>query len=107
MYVSARLSPWLSMEGEVGSLSWESMVWSGPMPSSVPVSLGLILATTLKVGRLIIPNLHMRTSGCKQRSGLLYITPLAHSRAKVYSQVCVSTSGVVPMGRKEGGKEES
>lgn len=77
-----------------------------PCASSVPVSLGLILATTLKVDRLIILNLHMRTSGSKQRSGLLYITALACSRAKVSFQVCVSASGVGPMGRKEGGREE-
>lgn len=65
----------------MGNLRWES---TGPVPGIVPLSLGLILATIRKVGRLIIPNLHMRTSGSKQRSGLLYITPLAHSRAKVY-----------------------
>lgn len=81
-------------------------MWSGPVPGSVPVSLGLILATALRVGRLIIPNLHMRTSGSKEGRDVCQITPLAHSRAKVYSQVCVPTSGVGPMGRKEGGREE-
>lgn len=80
-------------------------MWPGPVPGIVCESLGLILATTLKVGRLIIPNLHMRALGSKQRSGLLYITPLAQSKAKAYSQVCVSTSGIGPMGRKEGGRE--
>lgn len=77
-------------------------MWSGPGPGSILVSLGLILATTLRLGGLIIPNLHTRTSGSKQRSDALEISPLARSRGKVYSQVCVHRLG--PMGRKEAGK---
>ena len=80
------------------------MGWLGPMPGSFLVSLGLILAITLKVGRLIIPNLYMRTSGCKQRSGLLYITPLAHSKNQgLFPGVCIHIWGW-PCG-KEGGRK--
>lgn len=75
-------------------------MWSGPV--SV-VSLGLILATTLRLGRLIIPKLHTKAPGSKQGRGMFQITPLAHSRAEVYSQVCGHLCSV---GRKAGGRAE-
>lgn len=63
-----------------------------------------ILATTFKLGRLIIPKLHTRAPGSKQGRGMLQITPLAHSRTEVYSQVCGHLGLALWEGRREAGK---